>query len=438
MKPCASPLALLLILALVMPALPARAVAAPRCKESRSLDSMLGTNTYLKACEAAMDKMAAAASEAQTADTMQAPKVTTQEGQFGSVQGVADMSGAGSSTLQQKAEITSRASGAYRAVAQDLNKIFDHFRKKDAPQINRLSRLDKTRVTDQADRAVNQELRGLYETSLEQAGALQQKASQLSTNASQLNQMRGQNQRIANQLDGGQGGGSGVGSGTWVALGGAALIAAGTVGGIAYFGNKGLDKMDKIADQKIEKAGNEAKEVIKEAEETAKRIIEFASSKASTVLANAEQTVKNIIENAKKEGEAIIDKIAEEIQAQFENLSDTGLAKLRDEMDSVFAEAIAKAKNSGDTKLEETLTKARDKTMAKIQKEINRRAAAGGPKSTTSNTNTATSTSTSTNTSTSSSTGSTSSTGTSTVTTTSTSSSTVTNTSSSTSTDSRQ
>lgn len=422
MKPCASPLALLLILALAMPALPVRAVAADQCKATAQFDKSFPG--YKKICEQAVKDIAEAAGKELQAEQMKAnTNFSPTGGQADSAQAAANLSGAAAATQERRAQLADQAAAQYQKADSALKAAAQKLMK-DYPSIQ-----NKPQLASQASATI-EEMKALREQTLRGIGSSTKSASLYRSGQSQFNQQQQQTQRVADGLKQGD---SGVSSGTWVALGGAALIAAGTVGGIAYFGNKGLDKMDKIADQKIDKFEDTAKDLIKEAEDSAKRIIEFASNKASKVLADAEKTVKNIIDQAKKDGEALIEKISKEIEEQFVNLSDTGLEKLRSEMDSVFAEAIAKAKNSGDAALEETLTKARDKTMDKIQKEIDRRAAAL-PKSSVPNTNTNTATSTSTSSQSSSSTSTTTNSSTATAT----DSNPVTTTSTSTSTDIRE
>jgi hypothetical protein len=418
-----------------MPALPARAASPAECRATAQFDaafrSATGSSDYLKVCEQAAKDLSAAVTKARTANPKMATTQSNGDTQWGVAQDVVDVSNAGAQTQAQRKAVAQQAAREFNQVAVKLDTKLKKMYKDDIPRIQALPSATHARVNPLAEKAID-ELGQLRNLASNYQGQAQQAAQQFQASESQLTGAALQNQRIADGLDGGKSS-SGVGTGTWVALGGAALIAAGTVGGIAYFGNKGLDKMDAIADQKIDKFEDTAKDVIKEAEESAKRIIEFASNKATKVLADAEKTVKNIMDAAKKDGEALIDKISSEIQEQFENLSDVGLEKLRGEMDSVFAEAIAKAKNAGDAALEETLTKARDKTMEKILSEIEKRKAAL-PISSVPYTNTATSSDTSTETS------STTDTTSSTVTATSTSSGTVTNTSSSssTSTDSRE
>jgi F0F1-type ATP synthase membrane subunit b/b' len=398
------------------------------------LRSALGSSDYLKVCEQAVKDLGTAYTKAKAGNPQMATPDSNGDTQWGAAQDVADLSKAGAQTQAQRKAIAQQAARDFYQVALSVDNKLKKMAKEDVPRIKSLPAATFNRVNPLAEKSVD-ELGKIRNQAINLQGQSQQAAANFQASETQLTDASLKSQRVANQLDGGQSSSSGVSSGTWVALGGAALIAAGTVGGIAYFGNKGLDKMDKIADQKIDKFEDTAKDIIKEAEDSAKRIIEFASNKASKVLADAEKTVTNIIDQAKKDGEALIQKISKEIEEQFENLSDTGLEKLRTEMSNVFAEAIAKAKNAGDAALEETLTKARDKTMEKIQGEIDRRAAAL-PKSSVPNTNTATSTSTST----SSTTESTSSTATSssTSTATGTSSNSVTTTSTTTSTDIRE
>ncbi len=73
----------------------------------------------------------------------------------------------------------------------------------------------------------------------------------------------------------------GISSNTMMALGGAALIAAGTVGGMAYFGNQAIDKADKKAQERIAQAEQTANRVIANAETTYNRMMDRARNEAA-------------------------------------------------------------------------------------------------------------------------------------------------------------
>lgn len=185
---------------------------------------------------------------------------------------------------------------------------------------------------------------------------------------------------------------AGISNDTMVTLGGVALITAGAVGGIYWVGSKMIRQGENAADRTIAKV-----------EESAKRIIEFAASSASNVIANVEAAANRIYDKAKSDVEGLINNLKTEVAAQFAFLTDAGLLKLKEELNSMFTSLINRARNEGNQALADSLTRTWNSLRDMIDGERRRR---GG------NTPTITATSTSTGGSTATQTGTATTTGT--------------------------
>lgn len=155
----------------------------------------------------------------------------------------------------------------------------------------------------------------------------------------------------------------GVPTSTWVALGGAALIAGGTVAGIAYFGNKALDKVDKISEQRV-----------KDIEAVGERLMVKMRIEATGVIAEAEATAGRIMEKARTEATTLTATLMAQVTSQIKNLTEEGVKTLRQELTKMFDGLIAKAKAEGNSALEKTLTDTRNSLLKQIEDELKKRA----------------------------------------------------------------
>lgn len=185
----------------------------------------------------------------------------------------------------------------------------------------------------------------------------------------------------------------GISDNTLFALGGAALIAGGTVAGLYFVANSTLDKANVLAQERIIQAENAANGVIRNAEETATRILQLARDSVRGVLSDIEETGRRIAERAKKDVESLIRQLEAELRLAFGNLTKEGVEKLRSELRGVFEQEIARAEQSGDAALAEKLRRALSALDPLVAEEIAKRAKAAG---TGTSTNTGTSTSTAT------------------------------------------
>lgn len=156
---------------------------------------------------------------------------------------------------------------------------------------------------------------------------------------------------------------SGVSTNTLVALGGAGLIAAGTVGGLAYFGNKAIDKADRKAEERIEQANKAAEERIKQIEEAAKNMINYVKDGVTGVLRDADDTANRILIRAMNATQDLTSSLSAELNKAFGDLGNEQVKKLNTEMNGVFDSLIAKANTMGDDALVQKLTNAK-KSMA--------------------------------------------------------------------------
>lgn len=189
----------------------------------------------------------------------------------------------------------------------------------------------------------------------------------------------------------------GISDNTLFALGGAALIAGGTVAGLYFVADSTLDKANALAYQRIIQAENAAHGVIRNAEETASRILQLARDSVKGVLTDIEETGKRIAERAKKDVESLIRQLEAELRLAFGNLTKEGVEKLRTELRGMFEQEILRAEANGDTALAGKLRKALGSLDPIFAEELAKRAKAAG---TGTSTNTGTSTSTATGTAT--------------------------------------
>jgi hypothetical protein len=218
--------------------------------------------------------------------------------------------------------------------------------------------------------------------------------------ASNLYQQEQDLRQSQRNLEGGNGKESGVSQNTLVALGGAALISAGALGGLYWVGKKTVDRADKKASARIAEAEERARVIIAEAEAAAKRVIEFAEGSVDRVIKNAEGSVDRIYQRMKTDFDALMLDLNTDIETSFSKLTTPGLEKLKTEMGEIFDKVEQRAKDQNQPGLGERIQTARARVMNKIQGEIDRRKPTTSPN--TSTTDTSRSTDTSTNTSSSS------------------------------------
>ncbi len=232
--------------------------------------------------------------------------------------------------------------------------------------------------------------------------------------------------RSKQKMEGGDAPKSGVSKNTLVALGGAALISAGVVGGLYWVGKKTVDRADEKAAARIAEADQRAREIIAEAEAAAKRVIEYAKGSVDRVVKNAEGSVDRIYQRIQTNFDALMVDLNADIESAYGKMTTPGLEKLKTEMGEIFDKVEQRANEQNQPGLVERIQSARARVMSKIQAEIDRRNPATTSTSSTTESSSSTGTETNSSTSTESSTNTNSSTNTESSTTSSTNSSTTT------------
>ncbi len=173
---------------------------------------------------------------------------------------------------------------------------------------------------------------------------------------------------------------SGISKNTLVALGGAAVIGAGVVGGMYW-----------VTKKSIQRAEDSAMRVIREAEASATRMVEMAEGSVNRVIRDMEGSVDRIYARIQTNLDSMIADLSGDMDLAFSKLSTPGLEKLNTEMGQVFDALEQRATSENKPELVEKIRTARERIMGRIQQEMARRTAG-----TSSSTSTSTSSSTAT------------------------------------------
>jgi|GEM_PF-3700114 len=394
----------------------------PDCKHVPQYDQVVSkygaTTAHTKACREAIGTIMNTWQWMKTAKS-KAPRGATignSDSQAASLQNAAAIGEAGAVTTETYSQIAAKAKIQFSGVQEKLEARIKQLEREanvilgntavSAPLKAEFRQASADALSD--FKKLHATARGLVAEAGKVSGEYQEEATLLNDNARRTRDS-------AERLDGGNQQPppkEGVSNNMMFGIGGAALIAAGTIGGLYWVSQKAIKSTDKAAAARIAQAETTANNVIKNAEEAAKRIITFATNSVNQIIANAEEAANRIYDRAKSDVDKLITDLRKEIQETFVNLTETGLRKLRTEMESMFNSLIARAKAAGDKVLEENLKKAWDSINGQISSEIASRQGTSTSTGTGTGTGTGTSTGTSTSTGTGTSSGTTTATST--------------------------
>ncbi len=345
-----------------------------------------------------------AVSEARKANPGGVDTPTGEAGQAGSFLEISNMEALGADRKNKLASVVASAAHGYHALGEKIDKQLAVLADHAARALGQVSLKGGPRepllVAHEGAKA---EFEALKENTEQQATALETLTLKLRGDATRLQEASEETGRRGARLDGsekldGGGGpsskGGGISDNTLLALGGAAVIGAGLVGGLYFVSQAAINKADEAAALRIAQAEAAANRAIKNAEETATRILQLARETAGQLIADTLEAGKEIVRQARSDVEALVRQLLAELKLDFLYLTDAGVKKLEGELKTLFDKLIVAAQKVGDKTLEANLRKAWSGVQPAFQEELARR------RSTSTVTSTATGTATSTSTAT--------------------------------------
>lgn len=365
-------------------AIEAKAEVPKPCRNNAMLDSFLANSTsnadWLKNCASFLESLNTI--EATVRSMVQKTTkitVSTDGNQAQALDNLAAAAGSGGDVQSQKAKIAEYTKDAYSKLVTQVNNRIDKLDRVVNDLGPKYTGVEKDNFETTAENA-KKELKAIRDQALARAYATDTLATGFKQSADVLNNQSDAAAAAAASLKNGETPNtpppqksSGVSGNTMVALGGAAVIAAGTVGGIYVVGNQIEKNANKDSKKRIEQAEQAALNVVNAAEQSAKNVIQFASDQANQVLANAEETGQKLIDMAKNNFAEMIPTLSAELSSSMSKLSTERLEKLNSELNAVFDAQIAKATASGDQTLVDNLVKAKASVNKQIEDELKRR-----------------------------------------------------------------
>lgn len=415
-----------LSLSLALSAFAAQSPTPDDCKNvaayQASLQAFGVANAHLKMCSDNVAAMRAAMADWKAANqkSRRAATLSADGTQAAALGNTAALAGAGAATDQGFAQAAANSKDKFDAITSSANS-----------QIKRLD-METSRILslDAVSASQKEQFRGVSLAARKDLAAVAAGSQQLSagadkfsaqfrSNAQDFQMYQTENRRTAERLNGGAqddpnarppapAAAQSSSNNVLIGLGGAALITAGAVGGLYWVSQKAIKSANDDASLRIAQAQAAANNVIANAGSTATAVITAAQTAAQNIIQFATNSVNQIISNAAAAANAIYDKakadiatlkteLTNEINDEFQYLTTAGLAKLEDELGTMFSGLIARAQAEGNAALASSLQSTLDQLKAQVDSEITRR---GSSTATASGTTSATATSSSTATST--------------------------------------